>query len=329
MIIDIIGNGRIAKAIQHFVDEMRIPAVLHIDRPEELSKYSDLLIGTLPGGLGEKSLHLALKHKIDLIDLADLETDFYLEHKSAIEEQGITVICGAGFCPGLVNFILGHVFQNFDRIAQLVVKAGSLSPQANFFPFLWCFEDMVLEFLHPSEQLVDGAKKVFPAFAGYETSSLFGIACESYLCQSGFENLLDNAPVEIRNFAYRNIRPVGFMHFFQFMHNYGFFDEAHLLQTKKMVESKQADNISCATITVENERMKNHWTISCSAPARASLNSMQRITALFCVAILKLFLEKQITSKGLIFCEQLGADHSIFEKVMPFLKAHGIVIVKN
>ncbi len=331
MTIDIIGNGRMAKAIQHYIAVLDIPVSLYLDRPEESLKHTDFLIGTLPGGIGERSLELALKYGLDLIDLADLETDFYLEHQAAIEEKGIRVICGAGFCPGLVNFILGHAFKQFDKIENLVVKAGSLSPKAHFFPFLWCFEDMVLEFVNPSEQIVNGRKVSFPAFAGYETDSLFDIPYESYLCQSGFENLLDNSPVPIHNFTYRNLRPIGFMHFFQFMQGYGFFEEENLLQTKKTVESKLTYNISCAIITVAGETGKKDWLISCAATADEQLNSMQKITALFCVAVLKLLLNKDnsIAYTGLVFCEELGAKPSVFEDIITFLKKHDITIVEN
>ena len=122
---------------------------------EEIKNF-DLLIGALPGEVGEKGLRLALKYKKDLIDISDLEPEFYLKKKGDIEREKIMVIPGCGFCPGLVNFILGWERINQEKIREIEIKAGTLSPKKFFFPFLWCFEDSILEHQIPSWQIVDG-----------------------------------------------------------------------------------------------------------------------------------------------------------------------------
>ena len=71
----------------------------------------------------------------NLIDVSDLDPEFYLERKTRIEKSGITVIAGCGFSPGLVNLILGKELSLHPDIQEIEVKAGSLSPNKHFFPF--------------------------------------------------------------------------------------------------------------------------------------------------------------------------------------------------
>ena len=323
--INIIGGGRIANALLYYIDSLKINAQAKISEDEKDIQNADLLIGVLPSIFGEQALEYALKYKKDLIDLADLETDFYIENENKINEAGIKVLPGAGFCPGLVNFILGHEFSQHKKIDTLEVKAGSISEKPNFYPFLWCFEDMVLEFLNPSIQLVNKKQKKFEAFAGFETETLFGIETESYLCQSGFENLLDNAPVEINNFYYRNVRPVGFKPFFEFMHNYGFFKEENREQTKAVVENAQDDNISLSTIKIENDGKSKKWVMKSFSKVSEDLNSMQKITSLYAIAMIKLYLDGKIDA-GLTFGEKLGAHAGIFDKIISFMNKNGVEV---
>lgn len=212
----ILGKGRIGQALAYYLQRQKIECTISNEARDVLDRDISLIIGTLPGGMGDVSLRLALEHKVDLIDLADLEVDVYLNAKNEIEQAGIRVIPGCGFCPGLVNFILGHEIASNASISSVEVKVGSLSPESCYFPFLWCFEDMVLEFMNPSLQVIEGKPQEFPPFAKYREEELFGIPTETFLCQSGFENLATECG--IRNFTFRNIRPVGFRYFFEFLH---------------------------------------------------------------------------------------------------------------
>ena len=207
----ILGQGRIAGAVAYYLKQNN-PAwtVSYLSSDREV-RNADILIGALAGALGEKGLSLALKYKVNLIDISDIDPPFYLRRKKEIEKAGITVIPGCGFSPGLVNFILGREFSRLEGIKEIEIKAGSLSPRKLFFPFLWCFEDLVLEHQIPSWQMFSGKKKKFPAFAGYKKEEFFGIEAESYYCASGFENILDKA--KLNNFSCRVVRPLGFSEF--------------------------------------------------------------------------------------------------------------------
>lgn len=327
MKIVLTAKGRIARAVVYYLQKLKIcDAVEFLNHESQITKCS-LLIGTLASGIGEKSLALALRHKKNLLDLADLDTGFYINKRKDIEKAGIAVVAACGFCPGLVNFILGNEIENQDKIKSIEVEAGSLSKKRDYFPFLWCFEDMVLEFLYPSWQIIQGEKKKFPAFGGYRRDKIYGIPAETYLAQSGFENLASGA--KIKDFTYRNIRPLGFRHFFRFLNNYGLFDKRNITSTKKLLEARKEDNFSLARITILTPRQEILWQIKSFSKENESLNSMQKLTALFASLISGAVLKKNMVEKGLIFCEDMGKDSYLFKDILLGLRRQGISVTRR
>ncbi|MDD5669094.1 MAG: saccharopine dehydrogenase C-terminal domain-containing protein [Candidatus Omnitrophica bacterium] len=327
MRIRIIGSGRISKALLVYFKKFGLGNETAFLTDESQIRSCDVLVGVLPGGLGEKSLKLALRYGKDLIDLSDLDTDFYLQNKAAAERKKIKVIPGCGFCPGLVNLILGREIAVNSAIKEIEVKAGSLSPKRFYFPFLWCFEDLVLEFLLPSWQKIRGRKVNFPPFGGYREEIICGISSETYYAQSGFENLTRD--LKIPTFTYRNIRPLGFSHMFRYLHNYGMFEKESLAVTKNLLERKTEDNVSLAEITIgASGNTKICWQIRSFSGKNENLNSMQKITALFTATMARMLLEGRIQGQGMLFCETVGKDEKLFNDVLRILRKEGIVITR-
>jgi saccharopine dehydrogenase-like NADP-dependent oxidoreductase len=296
-----------------------------VDSSADLASY-DLVVGALAGGLGPVALERALASCIDLVDLTDLEPGVYEAREPEIEAAGIAVYPGAGFCPGLVNLILGRELAA-RGVDSVEVVAGSLSPTPNYFPFLWCFEDMVLEFGGESVQIIDGEERLCGPFAGERSESFLGIESESYFCQSGFENLAKRAG--LRQFTYRNLRPAGFRTFFQFLRAHGAFDPEVLPATKALLERRIDDNVSLARIAVCGADERS-WTISARAPADAALNSMQRLTAACATAFVARAADlRQTRVPGLHWCESMGADEAAFASLTGEIQRLGVAIERN
>jgi saccharopine dehydrogenase-like NADP-dependent oxidoreductase len=250
-----------------------------------------------------------------------------LANKKKIERSGITVIPGCGFSPGLVNLILGRELAPAGRPRRITVKAGSLSRRRHFFPFLWCFEDLVLEHRIDSWQLVAGKKVRYPPFAGYQRERFFGIEAESYLSASGFENLLEKS--KVRDFTCRVVRPLGFEVFFRFLQNQGFLDGHNACSTKQIVESHREDNITMAEIVVEKGGSGTEWLLKSFSRRQGRLNSMQKITAIVPATIGICLLQGRIRRKGLVFMEDIGSDQGIFSVFERTLRNNGILMQRR
>ena len=290
---------------------------------ERQIKDFDILIGALPSAVAEKGLKLALKYKKDLIDVSALPISFYLRHKKEILKKGIKVIPGCGFSPGLVNLICGFEWQNFDRIENIEIEAGTLPRGTNFFfPFTWCFEDLIEEHLEEASIIKNGKKINLLPFSGYKREKLKYIGeFESYFIEEWNSLFYTLKP---KNLSFRVIRPIGFFHFFQYLKNYGFFKKENLSLVKNLLTKKIGDNATLALIKVSGLQQKKKkeviWKIFSFAKKGEILNSMQKITALFPVIILNLLFQNKIKNKGILFIEEIGKNGTLFKEIFKELK---------
>jgi saccharopine dehydrogenase-like NADP-dependent oxidoreductase len=330
--IAIMGDGRIARACAWFLRRAGWAATVDlVPAGADIHRY-DLLIGALAGEIGEQCLEAALAYGKNLIDISDVDPPGYLKKLSRINKAGITVIPGCGFSPGLVNFILGREFSRCADVRSVEVCAGSLSPRTFYYPFLWCFEDIVLEHRIPSRQITAGKEKMFPAFAGFRQERFFNIDAESYYCASGFENVLEKArrcgrgP---RSFIVRVVRPAGFRQFFGFMEKQGLLKKQNFHVTKSILESEKEDNITFARVFIRTGVGKKVWLIKALSRKNEALNSMQKITASVPSVMARFLAEGTIGAQGLLFMEDLARHEGLFNSLCAAIRKEGITVTHD
>ncbi len=312
----ILGKGRIGRAVKYYLRKQSLNIKVSFFNNEKDIKNSDLLISALPGDVGELGLKLALKFKKDLIDISDLEHSFYLKNKKKIKEKGILVIPLAGFSPGLVNFICGRESKE-NKVKEIEISAGSLSPKSFFFPFLWCFEDLIEGHQSKATVLRNGKKIKVSPFSDYRKEKIEKIDAESYLAE-GLCSLIDT--LKVKNMSYRVIRNLGFSYFFKYLDGYGFLNDQNIDFTKKILESRKQDNLTLGEIRIKVAKKQILWKMKTFSKKNEKLNSMQKITAIFPVALAKELLRGNISQKGLVFPEQLGEDSPLFKEIFKELK---------
>lgn len=328
--IIILGEGRIAQAVFYYLKKLSWIRKLAFfsSLPKNQLKEFSLIISCLPGKDASLGLELALKYRMNLLDVSDLDPPYYIKRKREIEKAKIFVIPGCGFCPGLVNFVVGReVFLDKD-IDGVVIKAGSLASQKFFFPFLWCFEDLIQEHKLPSWQIIEGKKKKFTPFSGYENEEFLGIPVETYFSVSGFENMLKED--KFLNFHFRVIRPRGFREFFNFLDNYGFFDKVNIEYTKRILENCKRDNYTIAQIDfLKGDKRIISWLIRAFSRKQDRLNSMQKITAVVPAVLCEVIFLNGFSPQGLIFMEEVGKNLKVFEQVIRGVKDKGIILKRR
>lgn len=279
----ILGKGRMGMAFFGILRRKNFTVEFWENRGQ--LKSSDLFIGALPSSAATVPLKFALLFKKDLLDISDLESSAYLKLKAEIKNRGVRVIAHAGFCPGILDFLIGY--ETKDHIEEIICKAGTLSPKRFFFPFLWCFEDLLLEHSLPSIQIVKKRKRKFPPFSYYLKEKIFGIDAETYLAPSGFEYILDM--VRPKRFEFRVIRPIGFYHFFQFLTQYSFFTSPHISFSKKILEGSCFDNLTVGLLYIKMQKKRIIWEVKSFSKRQEKLNSMQKATIVFPIELLNFF----------------------------------------
>ena len=326
--VAILGDGRIGQAVFYYFRKMPGIGKVEFLTDDRSLKTVHLLVGALPGELGEKGLKLALKYRVPFLDISDIDPPFYLRQKRAISGKDILVMPGCGLCPGIVNFLLARETRCLTGpVEEIEILAGSLSDCDHYFPFLWCFEDLINEHRIPSFQVVSGQKRKFAAFAGYREERYWGIKAESYYCASGFENILDK--VKAKNFVCRVVRPRGFREFFLFLERMGYLERENFAFSKKVLEKRQESNYTLAEVRVRTRKEKIIWLLKSHAHRAAPLNSMQMLTASVAVVMGQLFLEKKLSRTGLVFLEDLSGEPAVLSALVKGLKSRGISLTRK
>lgn len=325
MKIVIFGKGRIGKAVKYYLKKLNLDIKVGFLNKDADAKNCDLIIAALPGDVGELGLKLALKFKKDLIDISDLEHSFYLKNKKKIKDKGISVIPFAGFSPGLVNFICGREVKE-NKVNEIEILTGSLSKQKSSFPFLWCFDDLIEGHQLKASLMKNGKKIKTSPFSDYRKEKIEKIDAESYLAE-GLCSLIDT--LKVKNMSYRVVRNFGFSDFFKYSENYGFFNDKNIDFTKKILESKKQDNLTLGEIRIKTAKKQILWKMKTFSKKNEKLNSMQKITAIFPVALAKQLLKGNISQKNLIFPEQLGEDKSLFKEIFKELKKEISIICSS
>ena len=312
----ILGKGRMGRAIAHYFKKFKLPIRIKFLLKEKEIKNSSILIGALPSEIGELGLKLALKFRKDLIDISDVDFPFYLKHKKEIFKKGISVFPEWGFSPGITNLICGREARK-NKIKKLEILAGTLSPQEFFFPFTWCFEDLVEVHKLKATLIKMGKRKRLPPFSDYKKERIEGIEGESYLAE-GLCSLIEN--LKVRDMSYRILRPLGFFYFFKYLESYGFLKKRSFQHIKSILEKKKNDNLTLAYIKIMTSKKKILWKIKSFSSKNEKLNSMQKITAIFPVILLKFLLKKDFPKGKIFFPENIGKDESLFRYFLKELK---------
>ncbi len=316
MKIIILGKGRIGKAVKYYLKKLNLNVKVGFLNKHADVRNCDLIIAALPGDVCEIALKLALKYKKNLIDISDVEHNFYLKNKKKIEENNILVIPWSGFSPGLINFICGKEVKE-NKVKEIEIMAGTLSPNKFLFPITWCFEDLI-DLHRTKATLIENKKKTkLPAFSGYRKENIEGIESESY-----FSEGLGTLPLYLKvpDMSERVLRPIGFHIFFRYLEDYGFLDKKNIDFTEKILESKKLDNLTYGEIKIKTNKKQIIWKTKTFSKKHEKLNSMQKITAIFPVLLVKEILEGNIVRKGLFFPEQLGQDENLFKKIISQIK---------
>lgn len=324
----ILGKGTIGRAVAFYLKKLKTVKKVAFFDGRKKAKEFDFLIGALPSEAGKRGLELALKYKKDLIDISALPISFYLKHKKEIIKKGIRVISGCGVSPGLVNLIVGHEVADGNRVKKIEIAAGTLpGKNESFFPFTWCFEDLIEQHLYKASVVENGKKKNLPPFSGYRKEGLPEVGeFESYFIEEWSSLFYTLKP---KNISFRVIRPLGFKCFFEYLKNHGFFEKENIALAKELLCKKKEGNTTLLFVKIAKKNKTAVWKIFSFAGAKEKLNSMQKITAIVPLVVAKLLFQDRVGQKGIVFMEDLAKDKKLFKSILKEIKNEKSILVKS
>lgn len=311
---------------------------------EMLDIYNpDIVIGALPSKLGYNALRQVIGAGYDCVDISFMTEDPRKLDQWA-RENGVTAVVDMGIMPGLGNILAGHAAATLNKCTHLRICVGGVptNPQPPFnYKAGFAPSDVIEEYVRPARLKIDGNIVTKAALTDIESIYFDGIGHFEAFNTDGLRTLLD---LDVPNMVEKTIRWPGHADLMRVFRDAGFFSkercmvndehvtpldvtEKLLFPLWKMEEGDQDITLMRVTATSNNptEQML-WWNVVVAYGWGMGCSSMSRATAAPCTTVARLIVEGVISQKGIIVPETLGANNTLFAKIIYRLNQKGIIL---
>lgn len=305
----------------------------------------DLVVGAVPGSLGNRLLEASIRAGKDVVDIAFSPEDPLALHDLAIG-RGVTAVIDMGLAPGMSNAILGHHVASMARVEYFDCMVGGL-PVERYWPFEYRAPfspaDVIEEYSRPA-RLVEGGKTVVrPALSGAELVDVPGIGTLEAFLTDGLRTLLQSYDVPCMR--ERTLRYPGHARLMQALRDSGFFSSSPihigdvevaplevtsrlLFPVWKLEEGDPEFTVMKVVVGGESAEGQDQiwtWWLNDRPDPRMGVSSMARTTGFACSAAVHLLLEGRLPGPGVVPPERVGEDPDCFRFLLDYQAERGVV----
>lgn len=304
----------------------------------------DLVIGSLPGFMGYKTLHSVISEGKDIVDISFLPQDTFKLDELAKENQ-VTAVVDCGISPGLSNIILGYHNRKIE-IEEYKCMIGGL-PFKKEWPFyfkaFYSPLDVIEEYTRPARFVKNGKIITMEALSEPEIIELPEIGKLEAFNTDGLRSLLTT--MKIPNMIEKTLRYQGHIDVMKMLRKTGFFgqDEVNIKGdnvkpielTSKLLFPHWKPDEDEKEFTIMNIIIKGNedgkqkelvYNLFDKFDEETKTTSMARTTGYTCTSVARLILNGEYNRKGINPPEYIGAEPECYEKVMTMLKGKNINI---
>ena len=311
-------------------------------------KEFDLVIGTLPGNVGYRSVKAAVEAGVDMVDVSYMSENPLTLNEDAIKAN-VTIVPDCGVAPGLSNMLVGRVISEFDRVENIHVMVGGL-PEEPVPPLgyviTWSVEGLIDEYTRMAKIVENGEVVEVEALTGLEEIEFPGVGKLEGFYTDGLRTLIHTIK-GVKNMWEKTLRYPGHVEKIMLLKNLGFFDEhpievenARLLPRKitiKLLEEKlqrpEIKDILAMKVEVSGRvgrsRKRYVYHLLDRYDQKRSVTAMARTTAYPASIVAQLIIQRAIEEKGVIPLEKLGVREKIFNEILAELKKRQVQIVES
>ena len=294
-------------------------------------KGFDLAICAVPGFIGFETLKSIIEAKVNVVDISFFPENA-LELDELAKKNGVIAAVDMGVAPGLSNLILGHHDASLG-INAFECLVGGLPAEHSTYKAPFSPIDVIQEYLRPVRMRENGKDVIKEALSEPELVKLPGVGTLEAFNTDGLRSLLHTMP-HIPNMREKTLRYPGYRDQILFMIEHGFFSDKNINFTSKILFDKwkltpEDDEFTVmrVKITVDiHEQYQHIWRLYDETDNTTRTSSMSRTTGYTCCAVAEAILAEMWTTTGIIPGELLGADKSVFNCVLSFLKCKGVKI---
>ncbi len=117
-----------------------------------------------------------------------------------------------GLAPGFVGIVAHHLAQRFDRLHELKMRVGALPAfptNALKYNLTWSVDGLINEYVHPCDAIRDGEPIEVLPLEGLEHFSLDGVEYEAFNTSGGLGTLAETLAGRVHTLDYKSVRYPG------------------------------------------------------------------------------------------------------------------------
>ena len=311
-------------------------------------KTFDLIVGTLPGDLGYRSIQVAIDAKVDMVDVSYMPENPLTLDKHAIK-AGVTVVPDCGVAPGLSNLLVGHVLSKLDQVESIHIMVGGL-PKEPVPPLgyvlTWSPTDLIDEYTRKANIIQHGRVVEVEPLTGLEEIEFPGVGKLEGFYTDGLRTLLYTIK-DVKNMWEKTLRYPGHAHSIKLLETLGFFskdpiqvDKARLAPRdvtvevlKKSLLRPEVEDLLAMKVevsgTAKREKKRYVYHLLDHYDRENAIKAMARTTAYPASIVSQLIAKNMVKKKGLVPLEKLGARDNIFSTIMTELEKRHVKILES
>ncbi len=311
-------------------------------------KTFDLIVGTLPGDLGYRSIQAAIDAKVDMVDVSYMPENPLILDERAIK-AGVTVVPDCGVAPGLSNLLVGHALSKLDQVESIHIMVGGLPKEPEpplGYLLTWSPTDLIDEYTRKAKIIQKGRVVEVEPLTGLEEIEFPGVGKLEGFYTDGLRTLLYTIK-DVENMREKTLRYPGHAHSIHLLKTLGFFskdpiqvDKTRLTPRdvtievlKKKLLRPEAEDLLAMKVEVSGtaKRGKKRYVYHLldHYDHENAITAMARTTAYPASIVSQLIAKNVVTKRGLVPLENLGARDDIFGTIMAELEKRHVKILES
>ena len=319
-----------------------------LGKPEhiaQLIKEVDLVVGAMPSVLGGMVLKTVIEAGKPFADISFMAEDA-LELDALARERNVTAVVDCGVAPGLANMIIGYCDSQLDQTDSVVFYVGGLPKRPK-----WMYQykapfapsDVIEEYTRPARMKENGKVITKPALSDPEIIEFPRAGKLEAFNTDGLRSLLRT--IDAPNMKEKTLRYPGHIQLMRILRESGFFgkDEIEVRGARVRpldVTSKLLfplweltpgeEEFTVLRVIVEGrkdgKRLRHTYDLYDEYDPKTGQSSMARTTGFPCAIVARMLVHGEITQKGVLAPEMLGAKPGVLESVMRELSTRGVTL---
>lgn len=316
------------KNIEKYAETEIIDASADRELKERMKDF-DLIICSLPGRFGFRTVKKAIEAGVDIVDVSFMPED-PLQLNDEARRNDVTAVVDAGFGPGISNVLMGRIAEELSGIKDCKIRIGGLPKKKVpplYYKLTWSPYDLIEEYIRDARVIRDGKIVSLDPFEEISGVELAGHSFEEFY-SDGLRTLLHT--IDAGDMEETTLRWEGHLDKIKVLRELGFFEEEKLEDTLDVIshhmdyESEDFSMMDIRANDGEGEQMRYHF----YDEADDMFSSMSRSTGFATATMARLIIDEE-TRDGVIPPEEFGRVEERYDLIIDRMRSKGIQIERK